>query len=75
LHLTVVSNSTSYVVPIGRRRFTEPSRALADFIVADATAAVRLEDPGAVRRLLAPVLAHPLLEVAGTPYCADSGRT
>lgn len=59
----------------GHERFTEPSRALADFIVADATAAVRLEDPAAVRRLLAPVLAHRLFEVAGTPYCADTGRT
>lgn len=44
----------------GHERFTEPSRAAADFIVADATAAVRLTDPGAVTRLLAPVLAHPL---------------
>lgn len=33
-----------------------------DFIVADATAAVRLEDPQAVVRLAAPVLAHPLLQ-------------
>ena len=29
--------------------------------IADATAAVRLEDPEAVVRLAAPVLAHPLL--------------
>jgi uridine kinase len=58
----------------GHERFTEPSRALADFIVADATAAVRLEDAGAVRRLLAPVLAHPLFDVAVTPYCAAPGR-
>jgi uridine kinase len=33
----------------------------ADFVVADATAAVRLDDPQAVVRLAAPVLAHPLL--------------
>lgn len=46
----------------GHERLTEPSRVHADFIVADATAAVRLEDPQAVARLAAPVLAHPLLE-------------
>ena len=45
----------------GHERLTEPSRTHADFIVADATAAVRLEDPQAVIRLAAPVLAHPLL--------------
>ena len=45
----------------GHERLTEPSRVNADFIVADATAAVRLEDPQAVVRLAAPVLAHPLL--------------
>ncbi|MGO4408828.1 MULTISPECIES: uridine kinase [unclassified Brevundimonas] len=45
----------------GHERLTEPSRTHADFIVADATAAVRLEDPQAVIRLVAPVLAHPLL--------------
>jgi len=45
----------------GHERLTEPSRVSADFIVADATAAVRLEDPQAVVRLAAPVLAHPLL--------------
>lgn len=48
----------------GHERFTEPSRSLADFIVADATAAVRLTDPQAVVRLAAPVLAHPRL----TPF-------
>lgn len=46
----------------GHERLTEPSRVHADFIVADATAAVRLDDPQAVVRLAAPVLAHPLLE-------------
>ncbi len=46
----------------GHERLTEPSRTHADFIVADATAAVRLEDPQAVVRLAAPVLAHPLLQ-------------
>lgn len=46
----------------GHERFTEPSRANADFIVADATAAVRLDDPEAVSRLIAPVLAHPLFD-------------
>lgn len=45
----------------GHERLTEPSRLNADFVVADATAAVRLEDPQAVVRLVAPVLAHPLL--------------
>jgi uridine kinase len=45
----------------GHERLTEPSRVKADFIVADATAAVRLDDPQAVVRLAAPVLAHPLL--------------
>lgn len=47
----------------GHERLTEPSKTHADFIVADATAAVRLEDPQAVVRLAAPVLAHPLLKV------------
>ena len=45
----------------GHERLTEPSRTRADFIIADATAAVRLDDPQAVIRLTAPVLAHPLL--------------
>ncbi len=45
----------------GHERLTEPSRTRADFIVADATAAVRLDDPQAVVRLAAPLLAHPLL--------------
>ncbi|WP_333591134.1 uridine kinase [Brevundimonas sp.] len=45
----------------GHERLTEPSRVHADFIVADATAAVRLTDPQVVVRLAAPVLAHPLL--------------
>ena len=45
----------------GHERLTEPSRVHADFIIADATAAVRLTDPQAVVRLAAPVLAHPLL--------------
>jgi len=46
----------------GHERLTEPSKVHADFIVADATAAVRLEDPQHVVRLVAPVLAHPMLE-------------
>lgn len=45
----------------GHERLTEPSKTHADFIVADATAAVRLEDVQAVVRLAAPLLAHPLL--------------
>jgi uridine kinase len=49
----------------GHERLTEPSRTHADFIVADTTAAVRLEDPQAVIRLAAPVLAHPLLSCFG----------
>lgn len=57
----------------GHERLTEPSRVHADFIIADATAAVRLTDPQAVVRLAAPVLAHPLLapllssQVVGPP--------
>lgn len=46
----------------GHERLTEPSRVHADFIIADATAAVRLDDAQAVVRLAAPVLAHPLLK-------------
>ncbi len=46
----------------GHERFTEPGRALADFVVADQTAAVVLEDVQAVDRLAAPVLAHPILK-------------
>jgi uridine kinase len=45
----------------GHERLTEPSRTRADFVVADQTAAVRLEDPQTVVRLAAPLLAHPLL--------------
>ncbi|GAW40906.1 Uridine kinase [Brevundimonas sp. SH203] len=58
---SVVSQYLATVRP-GHERLTEPSRTHADFIVADATAAVRLEDPQAVVRLAAPVLAHPLLQ-------------
>ncbi|MFN3536772.1 MAG: uridine kinase [Brevundimonas sp.] len=50
----------------GHERFTEPGRALADFVVADQTAAVVLEDVQAVDRLAAPVLAHPLLKAFRT---------
>lgn len=57
---SVVAQYLDTVRP-GHERWTEPSRTQADFIVADATAAVRLEDPQAVVRLVAPVLAHPLL--------------
>ncbi len=46
----------------GHERLTEPSRVHADFVVADTTAAVRLEDPQAIIRLAAPLLAHPLLQ-------------
>lgn len=45
----------------GHERLTEPSRTRADFIVADATAAVRLDDPQTIVRLAAPLLAHPLI--------------
>lgn len=51
----------------GHERLTEPSRLNADFVVADVTAAVRLEDPQAVVRLAAPVLAHPLLATLLAP--------
>ncbi len=59
---------TQYLATVrpGHERLTEPSRVNADFVVADSTAAVRLEDPQAVIRLAAPVLAHPLL----TPWRA-----
>ena len=57
---SVIAQYLATVRP-GHERLTEPSRVHADFIVADATAAVRLEDPEAVVRLAAPVLAHPLL--------------
>lgn len=60
---TADSVITQYLATVrpGHERFTEPSRTRADFIVADATAAVRLADSQAVARLVAPVLAHPLL--------------
>lgn len=45
----------------GHERFTEPARVVADFVVADQTAAVTLADPFAVARLAAPLLAHPLI--------------
>jgi uridine kinase len=57
---SVIAQYLATVRP-GHERLTEPSRVNADFIVADATAAVRLEDPQAVVRLAAPVLSHPLL--------------
>ncbi len=57
---SVVAQYLATVRP-GHERLTEPSRVNADFIIADATAAVRLEDTQAVVRLAAPVLAHPLL--------------
>ncbi len=63
---SVVAQYLATVRP-GHERLTEPSRVHADFIVADATAAVRLDDPQAVVRLAAPVLAHPLL----APYLRD----
>lgn len=46
----------------GHERLTEPAKVHADFIVADATAAVVLTDPQSVDRLVAPVLTHPLLQ-------------
>ncbi|PZN99786.1 MAG: uridine kinase [Alphaproteobacteria bacterium] len=57
---SVVAQYLTTVRP-GHERLTEPSRTHADFVIADTTAAVRLEDPQAVVRLAAPVLAHPLL--------------
>ncbi|WP_417229859.1 uridine kinase [Brevundimonas sp.] len=62
---SVIAQYLATVRP-GHERLTEPSRVNADFVVADSTAAVRLEDPQAVIRLAAPVLAHPLL----TPWRA-----
>ncbi|NBB52448.1 uridine kinase [Rhizobium sp. CRIBSB] len=57
---SVISQYLATVRP-GHERLTEPSKTHADFIVADTTAAVRLEDPQSIVRLVAPVLAHPLL--------------
>jgi len=57
---SVISQYLATVRP-GHERLTEPSKTHADFIVADTTAAVRLEDPQSIVRLAAPVLAHPLL--------------
>lgn len=61
---TVESVIHQYLATVrpGHERLTEPARVHADFIVADATAAVRLSDPQAVIRLAAPVLAHPMLQ-------------
>ncbi|WP_292052979.1 MULTISPECIES: uridine kinase [unclassified Brevundimonas] len=56
-----VVNQYLLTVRPGHESFTEPSRVHADFIVADATAAVRLVDRDVVLRLIAPVLLHPLL--------------
>lgn len=56
-----VVNQYLLTVRPGHESFTEPSRVHADFIVADATAAVRLVDRQAVVRLVAPVLTHPKL--------------
>ena len=67
---SVIAQYLATVRP-GHERLTEPSRVNADFIVADATAAVRLEDPQAVIRLAAPVLAHPLL----VPILGEQART
>lgn len=58
---SVIAQYLATVRP-GHERLTEPSRVHADFIVADATAAVRLDDPQAVVRLAAPLLAHPALK-------------
>lgn len=57
---SVIAQYLATVRP-GHERLTEPSKGVADFIVADATAAVRLEDPATIVRLAAPVMAHPLL--------------
>lgn len=56
-----VVNQYLRTVRPGHERFTEPARAVADFVVADETAAVRLADPEAVVRLAAPLLVHPLI--------------
>jgi uridine kinase len=60
---SVIAQYLATVRP-GHERLTEPSKVHADFVVADATAAVRLENRDAIVRLVAPVLAHPLL----TPF-------
>jgi uridine kinase len=60
---TAVSVIDQYLATVrpGHERLTEPSRVRADFVIADSTAAVRLDDPQAIVRLAAPLLAHPLL--------------
>ena len=60
---TADSVITQYLATVrpGHERLTEPSKVHADFVVADATAAVRLDDPQVGVRLAAPLLAHPLL--------------
>ena len=60
---TAESVITQYLATVrpGHERLTEPSKVRADFILADVTAAVRLEDPETVAQLTAPVLTHPLL--------------
>lgn len=45
-------------------RLIEPSRTRADIIIADDRGAVIPDDPAELDRLLAPVLAHPLLKAA-----------
>lgn len=61
---SVIAQYLATVRP-GHERLTEPSKTHADFIVADQTAAVRLDNPQAIVRLAAPVLAHPLLAAFG----------
>lgn len=59
---------TQYLATVrpGHERLTEPSKGRADFVIADVTAAVRLDDPAAVSRLAAPVLTHPRLRAFRT---------
>lgn len=57
---SVVSQYLATVRP-AHERLIEPSRALADIVIADQCGAVTPGDPAVFDRLLAPVLAHPML--------------
>ncbi|MDP1632191.1 MAG: uridine kinase [Caulobacter sp.] len=61
---SVVQQYLATVRP-AHERLIEPSRALADIVIADDRGAVIPDDPRELDRLLAPVFAHPLLRGLG----------